>query len=154
MEFFPKVIAFLGPWSWWVLGLLLAAVEVFAPGTFFLWFAIAAILVGTLALAVPLSWQVQVVLFVVLAVIAALVGRRLYGRSGEPEPDRRHLNDRMNRQVGRPAVLEGPIENGTGRIRLDDTIWRADGPDLPAGTAVTIVGVKDNRFVVAPRESA
>ncbi|WP_181706554.1 NfeD family protein [Chthonobacter rhizosphaerae] len=145
-----ELVVQLGPWLWWVLGILLAAVEVFAPGSFFIWFAVAAIIVGGIALTVDLGWQAEILLFVVFAGLSALLGRRLYGRNG-PAEDAPPLNDRMRRQVGRPAVLETALANGSGHIRLDDTLWRVSGPDLPAGTTVTVVDVRDGRLVVAPR---
>lgn len=145
-----EVLQMLGPWTWWVIGILLAAVEVVAPGAFFLWFAMAAILVGVIALAVDLGWQVEILLFIVFAVIAAFLGRRFYGTT-EDTSTAGTLNDRLRRQVGRPAVLETAIANGTGHIRLDDTLWRVEGPDLPAGTPVTIVSVDNGRLRVAAR---
>ncbi|WP_237153066.1 NfeD family protein [Oryzibacter oryziterrae] len=141
-----QIVAYLGPWSWWVLALVLAGIEVLAPGTFFIWFAIAAGLTGALALLVTLGWQAQVVIFVVLAVVAALVGRRYYGRAGT-EADGL-ANDRAGRQIGRSAVLDTAISHGTGHIRLDDTVWRVEGPDLPAGARVRITGYRDGRFQV------
>ncbi len=72
-------IAALGGWSWWVLGLVLLGAEVLLPGFFFLWFGVAAILIGISALLVDWPWQLQVVGFVVLSAITALVGRRFYG---------------------------------------------------------------------------
>ncbi|WP_346433041.1 hypothetical protein [Breoghania sp.] len=61
------IIHVLGPWSWHVLGLLLLGLEILAPGTFFLWFGISALLVGTAALFIGMSWQVEVVAFLVLS---------------------------------------------------------------------------------------
>ena len=63
------VITTLGGWSWWVLGLVLLGIEVLLPGFFFLWFGIAAILIGISALLIDWPWQLQVVGFVVLSVI-------------------------------------------------------------------------------------
>ena len=60
-----------GPWTWWVVGSLLAFVEVVLPGTFFIWFAIAAILTGTIALFFDIGWQFELLLFVVFAIAAA-----------------------------------------------------------------------------------
>ena len=59
----------LGGWSWWVLGLVLLGVEVLLPGFFFLWFGVAAILIGISALLIDWPWQLQVVGFVVLSVV-------------------------------------------------------------------------------------
>ena len=33
----------LGPWTWWIIGLVLLIVEIIVPGVFMLWFGIAAI---------------------------------------------------------------------------------------------------------------
>lgn len=147
MGYLEKVVVTLGPWGWWVLGLVLAGVEVLAPGSFFIFFAVAAILVGTAALFLDLSWQVETVAFVALAVVAVLLGRRVYGRQG-PETGDPLLNDRLARQVGRSAVLATAIVHGTGEIRLDDTLWRVEGPDLPAGLSVRITGHRNGRLVV------
>ncbi len=146
------LIAYLGPWSWLVLALLLAGIEVLVPGTFFIWFGAAALVVGLLALAISLSWQVELVLFVLLSGAAVLIGRRVYGRAAK-EGDGL-ANDRLGRQVGRFAVVDRAIEGGSGHIRLDDTVWRADGPDLPVGAKVRITGHRDGRFLVEPVSGA
>ena len=40
-------------------------------------------------------------------------------------------------------VLDQPIINGAGRVRVRDSIWQATGPDLPAGAHVKVTGVLD-----------
>jgi len=139
----------LGPWGWWILALILAGVEIMLPGAFFIWFAAAALIVGANGFLFDWGWQVQLISFGVLAVIAALIGRRFYGRNAVDGGDEL-LNDRARRQIGRRAVLEEPIVNGTGRVRLDDTLWRVWGPDLPTGTAVRIVAAGEGRLQVEP----
>jgi membrane protein implicated in regulation of membrane protease activity len=133
------IIETLGGWSWWVLGLILLGIEMMMPGFFFLWFGIAAILIGVSALLVDWPWQLQVLGFVVLSVIAALIGRR-YGGTADVESADPHLNLRANRLQGRTFVLIEPIVDGTGRVRIDDTIWQVRGPDAPAGARVTVTG--------------
>ena len=133
-----RLAEMLGGWSWWVLGLALLGVEVFVPGFFFLWFGIAAILIGISALLIDWPWQMQVIGFVVLAVVAALIGRRVSG-SGEAvvaDP----LGSRAGRLQGRTFVLFEPIVEGSGRVRIDDTTWQVRGPDAPAGTPVVVTG--------------
>ena len=36
-------------------------------------------------------------------------------------------------------MLDEPIRDGIGRLALDDTVWRVQGPDLAAGSRVRIV---------------
>jgi membrane protein implicated in regulation of membrane protease activity len=143
-----QIVDLLGPWLWWVVGLLLAGVEILAPGSFFVWFAVAAILTGTVALFVDIGWQWQAVLFVAFAVVAVLAGRRFYGTADRDTDER--LNDRVSRQIGRIATLETAIVDGSGHIRLDDSQWRVEGPELPAGRQVRIVGFRDGRLQVEP----
>lgn len=50
--------------------------------------------------------------------------------------------------IGRTAVLAEPIREGRGRIRLDDTVWRVSGPDLPAGSRVKVVSVQGTELHV------
>ena len=133
------IIETLGGWSWWLLGLILLGVEVVVPGFFFLWFGIAAILIGVSALLIDWPWQWQVLGFVVLSVISALIGRRF---AGNPDVDTAGplLNLRASRLQGRTFVLSEPIKEGSGRIQVDDSVWRGHGPDAPAGTRVVVTG--------------
>ncbi|WP_417667731.1 NfeD family protein [Roseibium sp.] len=147
MSLVERLIAELGPWNWWILGLLLLGLEILAPGTIFLWFGISAILVGTLALFVDLSWQVALVLFLVLSFVSLIVGRRLVSRFSSEEGDP-GLNKRGSRYIGRTFVLKEPLSEGAGRLSIDDTVWRITGPDLPAGTHVEIKSIDGARLVV------
>jgi membrane protein implicated in regulation of membrane protease activity len=128
----------LGAWAWWVGGALLLAIEIIAPGNIFVWFGIAAILTGAVALVAHVAWQLQLVLFAVLSLILAIIGRRWFGRASASEEPL--LNERATRLVGQSYVLGEPIIGGNGRVRIGDTMWRVTGPDVPSGTRVTIVG--------------
>jgi hypothetical protein len=135
-------------WHWWVLGVALAALEVFAPGAVLIWFGIAALAVGLLVLLLPgLPWTVQVVVFTALSV-ASLVGWRLYARSRPERTDYPALNRRAEQYVGRVLTLDEPIVNAMGKVRLDDSTWKVRGPDLPAGTRVRVQGVDGTLLVV------
>ena len=129
----------LGGWTWWILGVILLGLELFAPGNVFVWFGIAAILTGILALAIDLAWQTEALVFVVLAVVLAIAGRRYFARdSGKSEQPL--LNERAGRLIGQSFVLTEPIVDGHGKVRIDDTNWRVTGPDLPSGTRVRVTG--------------
>jgi membrane protein implicated in regulation of membrane protease activity len=133
------VVETLGGWCWWVLGLILLGIEVLLPGFYFLWFGVAAILIGISALLVDWPWQLQVVGFVVLSVIVALVARRFTGVRDADTADP-YLNLRAGRLEGRTFVLSEPIVEGAGRVRIDDTIWQVRGPDAPAGARIKVIG--------------
>jgi len=125
-------------WHWFVLGVLLVTLEIFAPSTFFLWLGISAALVGLVLLVIPgLSWPLQIILFAVLAVVTILVGRQ-YIRRRPIQSDEPLLNRRAEQYVGRVFTLEEPVVNGVGKVRVDDSTWRIAGPDIGAGAQVRI----------------
>lgn len=141
----------LGPWSWWILGLVLLAAELVLPGVFLIWVGAAAVVLGALSLALWgtafWGWQVQLLLFAVLSVVFALAGRRFYSGRGR-QSDEPLLNLRGESLVGRTATLHEPISEGRGRINLDDTWWTVMGPDLAAGTRVKVVAASGRDLTV------
>lgn len=145
------LIVQLGPWSWWVLGLVLLGAELLVPGVFLVWVGLAALVVGALSLAlweeVFWSWQLQMLLFAALAVIAALLGRR-YVYNNRHATDEPFLNQRSAGLVGRTTILNEAIVEGRGRVRLDDTYWSVMGPDLPAGSRVRVVASDGRQLTV------
>jgi membrane protein implicated in regulation of membrane protease activity len=136
----------LGPWNWMVLGIVLLALEIVAPGVFMLWIGIAALIVGSISLlpwqAAFWGWQVQVLVFLALSLLSAYAGKKLMGARSQPT-DQPLLNRRGEQMIGRTATLAEPIREGRGRIQLGDTFWRVSGPDLPAGARVRVVSAAE-----------
>ncbi|MFY0610636.1 MAG: NfeD family protein [Hyphomicrobiaceae bacterium] len=127
----------LGPWNWLILAVVLVILETFVPGVHFVWFGMAATIVGVLALATGIDWQWQLVIFGLLSFAAALLVRRYVTPQTAPS-DQPGLNERGSYYVGRIVVVEEAIKNGRGRVRLGDTLWTAQGPDLAAGAKAKI----------------
>lgn len=129
-------------YAWLGIGLALMAAEAFAPGAFLLWLGIAAVAMGVVVAVIPgLSLLTQVVIFAVLAVISIQAYRMLL-RPREKESDQPLLNKKVAQMVGRTFVLEQPIQNGHGKVRVNDALWTIVGEDLPAGVRVTVVGTE------------
>jgi membrane protein implicated in regulation of membrane protease activity len=141
------LIASLGIWNWWILGILLLCIELVAPGTFMLWFGVAALTVGILSLFLDWGWQAQAITFGIVAIASVVLSRFLL-RKKPSEGDTPFLNRRADALVGRGFVLTEPIVNGRGRVSIDDTVWRVAGPDLPVGTHVKVVRTEGTRLVV------
>lgn len=146
-----RMVAELGPWSWWLLGLLLLGAELLLPGVFLVWIGIGALATGVISLllweSAAWGWQIQVLVFAGLAVVATLLGRRYLSKSNLVT-DEPLLNQRGASLVGRTATLQEPIAEGHGRIRLDDTYWPVLGPDISAGTKVRIVSWNGRDLIV------
>ena len=141
-----RIFGELGPWNWMVLGFALLALEILVPGVFLLWIGLAALIVGALSLMLWNAnfwiWEIQILVFLVLALICAFGGKRFMGSHGD-DSDQPLLNRRGDQLIGRTATLTEPIENGRGRIKIGDTMWRVSGPDLPAGSKVRVKAATD-----------
>jgi membrane protein implicated in regulation of membrane protease activity len=128
-------------WTWWIIGAVLVILEVFAPGAVFLWMGVAAGVVGVVVLIFPgLGWEYQLIVFAVLAVASIAVFRR-YLKTSPIGTDRPTLNRRGSQYIGRVFTLGEPIVDGRGRLHVDDTMWKIEGPDLSSGTQVRVTGI-------------
>jgi len=136
---------------WWLLALLLIALEVALPGYFLLWIGIGAAAMGVITLFMPaLGVLPQAIGFVVLAFASCI----LYWRFVRPRLERDAtadaalLNRRGARMIGQRYVLETAIVNGRGKARVGDGQWLVEGPDLPSGATVEVVGVEGTTLKV------
>ena len=134
----------LSPWHWWALSILLLALELVAPTSFFLWPAVAATIIGIVLWFAPhIGVIAQVLGFIFLAAGAITIWRagpwRKHSKPGAPL-----LNERAAQCVGRRATVVEAFRNGRGEVEIDDTRWRAestDGSDIAQGAHVTIQSV-------------
>jgi len=129
-------------WLWLSLGGILLAAEMLGASGYLLWSGIAAVLVSLLVWLVPLPWEWQGLCFAMLTILSALWWYRwLRGRERREPPS--SLNQRGNQLIGTTLLLEEPLQEGTGHIRVGDSSWRVQAAEnLPAGTSVTVVAVE------------
>ena len=66
---------------------------------------------------------------------------RFYIRRNPIGTDDATLNRRGSQYIGHVFNLDEAIVNGIGKVKVGDGWWRAQGPDLPAGERVKVVGV-------------
>jgi membrane protein implicated in regulation of membrane protease activity len=136
-------------WHWWIAAALLAAAETFLPGAIAIWFAVAAVVVGALLLVVPIPWQLQLVLFGALGIVAIIVWRRFRfaDSTASTQPT---LNQRGVHYIGQEYTLVEPLSGGTGKIEVGDTVWLVQGADAPVGARVRVTGVNGAVLRVEP----
>lgn len=153
MSWLSQLLSAFGPWHWWVAGLLLAILEIFAPGVAFIWMGLAAGGVGVIVFVFPgLDWRLQFVVFAILSVASVVVSRRFL-KKHPIETDRPDLNRRGQQYIGDVYTLAEPIVDGRGRLKVHDTMWKILGPDLPAGNHIRITGVDGVMLTVEPAEA-
>lgn len=135
-------------WHWWILAGLLLILELTAPAFFFLWLGIAAAAVGLILLVFPsLGFETQLVLFAIASIVSVVAWRK-YRESRPITTDQPNLNRRGHQYIGRVFSLTHPIDNGVGKVTVDDSTWKIKGPDLPAGTHIRVTGVDGVVFTV------
>lgn len=136
-------------WHWWILALILLVVELVVPGFFFLWMSAAGFVTGCLALLIPATpVSFQVFEFSVLSILA-IAAWRFYSKRYPIESDSPLLNKRGAQYIGRVFNLYEPIENGQGKIRVDDTIWKVHGAeDCGTEAKVRVVAINGTIFEV------
>ncbi|MDX2289947.1 MAG: NfeD family protein [Hyphomicrobiaceae bacterium] len=142
-----ELLAF-GPWTWIAIAVLLFVLETVIPGVHFMWFGVAALVLGAVLLVAVLvapdwvaglGWQWEIVAFAALSVATLFLVKR-FVRPGVTPTDAAGLNTRATQYVGRTYVLADAIERGRGKVAVGDTLWLAEGPELPAGTLVRVTG--------------
>lgn len=135
-------------WYWWVLAVIFLVIEIIIPAFFFLWMSVSALITGIVVWLIPsISTDIQILIFSVLSIISIVVWR-IYGKEITIISDQPLLNRRGSQYVGRVFNLHEAIENGQGKIKVDDTIWKVHGEDCDIGSKVKVVASRGTVFDV------
>ena len=129
-------------WLWMIGGVLLLIAEIIAPGFFLMFVGAAAMATGAFALLFGLGMAAQMILFALYALLAVMVGRRVYANArhgGDPL-----LNDRTARLVGKVVTVVAAVDEHGGRVQVGDGQWSARGGPAGPGEQVRITGVEGN----------
>lgn len=129
-------------WYWFIFGVALIVLEVFAPGVIFLWIGLSALLVGAIAWVVPaMGWEYQILLFAVFSVVATVIAWK-YLRKRPIATTAPHLNEPGAEHIGKVYTLTTPIQGGVGQARVGDGLWRVKcDEELGEGARVRVVSV-------------
>ena len=135
-------------WHWWIAAVALIIIEILAPTFFALWLGIAAFVTGLAVYFMPeMEWEYQVFVFALLSV-ASIIVWKVYYKNNPLSSDEPLLNRRGEQYLGRIITLQVPIVDGQGKVKVDDSTWKIEGEDCPAGTKVKIVSLNNVVFKV------
>lgn len=138
-------------WGWIALGIFFIVIELIFFSAVFIWLGIAAMITGLIASIFPSSWQIQVFTFSLLSLISFLAFKHFTKNQGKKEISEGYqLNKRATQYIGKTFEVSTEIKNGKGRVAVNDTSWKATGPDCKKGTKVIVKGVKGDRLDVEP----
>ncbi|MCW5588794.1 MAG: NfeD family protein [Legionellales bacterium] len=147
-----QFLQILSYWHWSGLGAVLLVLELVTGSGFLFWIALSALSTAILTWLIPsMTWPLQLLFFAIFSIVVA-VGWWRYLKSNPSYTEDPTLNQRNLQFIGRTFILENPVINGMGSIRVDDSQWRFRcNQDLPAGSKILIVGV-DGVFLIAEAE--
>ncbi|MDO9215319.1 MAG: NfeD family protein [Methylococcales bacterium] len=135
-------------WYWWVLAIICLVIEILVPTFFFLWMSVSGLITGIIIWLMPsISTDIQIMIFSVLTIMTITVWR-IFGKKYVIETDQPLLNRRGSQYVGRVFNLHEAIENGEGKIKVDDTIWKVHGEDCDINTKVKVIASRNTVFDV------
>ncbi|MEG3180727.1 NfeD family protein [Sphingomonas sp. LT1P40] len=133
---------------WLIVAALFAICELLLPGVYLTFLALGAAATGVLAIFFPELGSIgQFISFAAWSTVAVAVGKRWYGANPVPSSDP-DLNNRAARMIGQSVTVVDAIADGTGRVRVGDGEWPAQGPDVAAGEKARIVEVRGGVVVV------
>jgi membrane protein implicated in regulation of membrane protease activity len=136
-------------WAWAILGACVALAELHAPGNYLIWIALGAAATAAASGAFEMSLAAQIGIFAAASALSCLVGYFVYRGLNRPVAGDLALNQRNLHVVGAHGVVCEAIVDGRGKVRLGDSVWLAEGPDLPAGTRIAVTSVRGTLVVVA-----
>ncbi|MDI1346265.1 MAG: NfeD family protein [Pseudolabrys sp.] len=141
----------MNPWLWAIGAVIAAVLEIVVPGAYLIWIAAGAAITALACFAFALALTTQLIVFIVASSVACVAGYFVYQRLITPAAGAAALNQRGLEMIGAHGVIFEAVVNGQGKVSLGDSVWIAEGPDMPAGSAVVVTGLRGTIVIVAPR---
>jgi inner membrane protein len=136
------------PQVWWlILGVVLAILEIVAPGFYLAWVGLAAILTAGATAVFGFQFVAQGIVFAALAVATVFVARHYFQRAPIVSDDPL-LNDRSARLVGAVVTAVEPVDASQGRVKVGDSVWSAKGASAAVGDRLRVTRVDGGILVV------
>ena len=134
---------------WLVLGLSLIILELFLWTVFLLWIGASAITVSIFFYLMPdTSWQIQLLIFVILSLTTTSLAKRYYPVKTVDD----ELHEKAKTFIGKECKVSS-IEGGIIKVQIGESLWFAKGQNLSIGQTVKIINVESSTFIVEPVDS-
>ena len=140
-------------WHWFGLAAILSILEVTLGASFFLlWFALSAVIIAIILMLMPtLGWQYQLLIFAIGS-LASISFWAMRLKNTSMKTNISTLNRRSEQYLNRVFTLAEPIINGRGKIKVDDSFWIVEGPELALGKRVRVIDI--NGLILKVKEDA
>lgn len=128
---------------WFVVGLVFLVLELMAPGLIIVFFGIGAWIVAAICLLMPISVNMQLIIFIVSSALVLLGLRNKFKTlfHGHTSNIQNQSKDMEGDFIGQRAVVkEKIIPHQSGRVELNGTLWNADASEeIAVGESVHVV---------------
>ena len=130
--------------TWFIVGLVLAILELIVPGTYLIWFGMASFITAGITYAFPdLAMMWQLIWLALFSLLFAFIGWKVYGRlifkTNFPE-QYKNLNDPIAQLTGKEVDVVS-VKGDKIQVEIGDTVWTASCSEkLKAGDRVVILG--------------
>ena len=143
-------LAQLEAWHWLIFGLLLLGAEAIGTAGFLLGAAASALLMTLLLFIAPdITWQTQLVVFGLQAVLLSVLYWKFFKPFNQQTADHQTLNQRSQHLIGKQWVLVEAVIVGENHIQIGDTYWKVFSEQaFPAGTPVKVSSADAMRLII------
>ncbi|NCA67592.1 MAG: NfeD family protein [Clostridia bacterium] len=136
-------------WVWLAVIVVATVIELTTWNMTSIWFALAAIVALILSAFRAISWEIQLIVFVILS-LAMIVSLRKISRKYLLQRSEGKTN--TDTFIGTKAkLLKRTVEGLLGELEINGVIWNAttdDDTEIEAGEFVEIVGIKGNKIII------
>lgn len=139
----------MNPWILAIGSVVVAVAELQCPGYYLIWIAAGGAIAALASFAFDLSSTAQISVFIVSCSLSCIWGYFVYQRMIRSSEGNPPLNQRNLEMVGAKGVVTQALENGQGKVKLGDSVWLAEGPNLKTGTPVIVKEVRGTIVLVA-----
>ena len=144
-------------WHWLILGGIFLIIELVSFTAFFLFFAIASVVMAVITWVHPsLDTWAQVIIAAILTIISCLIWYKIYRsyKKSKPNEAALNLNVRLSQYVGKEATLLTEVNNGYAKAKIGDTQWRVEiNAPLKAGDRIIITAFDSTTLKAKPLEN-
>ena len=136
---------------WFLAGLALLILEFAMPGLVIFFFGVGACVVALVCLVTPISFNVQLIIFIGASVLSLLLLRRwLKGVFLGHTVSKQDLKENLEEYVGQHAVvIQRIVPKAGGKVEFHGTNWMAQADqEIAEGTVVEIIDKENITFKV------
>ena len=137
-------------WQWWVLAFGLLGIQILRPGAaYYIWMSVGAGIAGLVLLLAPkLAWEWQAILFSAFS-LSAIGVWQIYVKRHPLFASEHFIRNSAEKLLDRIFTLNEPINNGLGKLQVENNTYTIEGDDMPRGSQVRVVGFDDTALLVS-----